>query len=124
MSTLNEEGQPMPKRVTRRSIIWKIKYISHRAGTYKRRAGVQTEDELSNSRPIQKPSKKIDCRCYITVIFYFIIPNQITIKLHNKHNHLVGSLDDISFLPLFDNTKEAILQRCDDIKVIRDNKIQ
>ncbi|CAO3664987.1 unnamed protein product [Rhizopus microsporus] len=34
-STLNEEGLHMPKRVTRRSIIWKIKYICHRVGTYK-----------------------------------------------------------------------------------------
>ncbi|ORE11456.1 hypothetical protein BCV72DRAFT_301027 [Rhizopus microsporus var. microsporus] len=75
----NEEGQPMPKRVTRRSIIWKIKYISHRAGTYKGRAGVQTEDESSKSRPIQKPSKKIDYRCYVTVTCYSLTPNQVTI---------------------------------------------
>ena len=49
-STLNEEGLHMPKRVTRRSIIWKIKYICHRVGTYKSRAGVQTENESSKSR--------------------------------------------------------------------------
>ena len=75
MSTLNEDGQPMPKRVTRRSIIWKIKYICHRAGAYKSRAGVQTEDESSKSRPIQKPSKKINCKCYVTVTCYFVTPN-------------------------------------------------
>jgi hypothetical protein len=40
-----------------------------------------------------------------------VTPNQVTIKLHNEHNYLVGSLDDISFLPLSDNTKEAILQK-------------
>ncbi|ORE14827.1 hypothetical protein BCV71DRAFT_274913 [Rhizopus microsporus] len=97
MSTLNEEGQPIPKRVTRGSIIWKIKYICHRVGTYKSRAGVQTENESPKSRPIQKPSKKIDCRCYVTVTCYFVIPNQITIMLHNEHNHLIGSLDVISF---------------------------
>ncbi|ORE21315.1 hypothetical protein BCV71DRAFT_232458 [Rhizopus microsporus] len=102
MSTLNEDGQPMPKRVTRRSIIWKIKYICHRAGAYKSRAGVQTEDESSKSRPIQKPSKKINCKCYVTVTCYF---------LHIGHDHLIGSLGDISFLPLLDNTKEAILQK-------------
>ena len=111
MSTLNEKGQPMPKRVTRRSILWKIKYICHRVGTYKGRAGVQTGVESSKSRSIQKPSKKIDCRCYVTVTCYFVTPNQVTIKLHNEHNHLIGSLDDISFLPLSDNTKEAILQK-------------
>ncbi|ORE07339.1 hypothetical protein BCV72DRAFT_326767 [Rhizopus microsporus var. microsporus] len=105
MSTLNEKGQPMPKRVTRRSIVWKIKCICHRTGTYKSRTGVQTEDKSSKSRPIQKPSKMIDCRCYVTVICYFLAPNQVTIKLHNEHNNL----DDISFLPLSDNTKEAIL---------------
>ncbi|ORE06196.1 hypothetical protein BCV72DRAFT_262886 [Rhizopus microsporus var. microsporus] len=92
MSTFNEEGQPMPKRA------------------YKSRAGVQAEDESSKSQPIQKPSKKIGCRCYITVTCYFVTPNQVTIKLHNEHNHLIGSLDDISFLPLSDNTKEVILQ--------------
>ncbi|CEI92251.1 hypothetical protein RMCBS344292_06518 [Rhizopus microsporus] len=111
MSTLNEEGQPMPKRVTRKSIIWKMKFICHRAGSYKSRAGVQTEDESSKSRPIQKPSKRVDCKCYVTVTCYFIALNQVTIKLHNEHNYLVGSLDDISFLPLSDNTKEAILQK-------------
>ncbi|PHZ07694.1 uncharacterized protein RHIMIDRAFT_303264 [Rhizopus microsporus ATCC 52813] len=111
MSTLNEEGQPMPKRVTRRSIVWKINYICHRSGAYKSCAGIQTEDESSKSRPIQKPSKKINCRCYVTVTYYFVTPNQVTIKLHNEHNHLIGSLDDISFLPLSDNTKEAILQK-------------
>ncbi|CEG66188.1 hypothetical protein RMATCC62417_02813 [Rhizopus microsporus] len=94
MSTLNEEVQLMPK-----------------AGTYKSRAGVQTEDESAKSWPIQKPSKKIDCRCYVTVTCYFVTPNQVTIKLHNEHNHLIGSLGDISFLPLSDNTKEAILQK-------------
>ena len=50
-------------------------------------------------------------RCYVTVTCYFVIPNQVTIKLHNEHNHPIGSLDDISFLPLSDNTKEAILQK-------------
>ena len=108
MFTLNEEDQPMPKCATRKSVIWKIKY---RAETYKGRAGVQTEDESSKSRSIQKPSKKIDCRCYVTVTCYFLAPNQVTIKLHDEHNHLIESLDDISFLPLSDNTKEAILQR-------------
>ena len=108
MFTLNEEDQPMPKCATRKSVIWKIKY---RAETYKGRAGVQTEDESSNSRPIQKPSKKIDCKCYVTVTYYFVTPNQVTIKLHNEHSHLIGSLDDISFLPLSDNTKEATLQK-------------
>ena len=101
----------MSKLVTRRSIIWKIKYICHRAGIYKSRAGVQAEDESSKSRPIQKPSKKIDCRCYVIVTCYFVTPNQVTIKLHNEHNDLIGSRDDISFSPLSDNTKEAILQR-------------
>ncbi|ORE00928.1 hypothetical protein BCV72DRAFT_300007 [Rhizopus microsporus var. microsporus] len=89
----------MPKRVTRRSIIWKIKYICHRSRTYKSRAGIQTEDESSKSRPIQKPSRKIDCRRYVTVTCYFVTPNQVTIKLHNEHNHPIGSLGDISFLP-------------------------
>ncbi|ORE16207.1 hypothetical protein BCV71DRAFT_154789, partial [Rhizopus microsporus] len=99
------------KLVTRRSIIWKIKYICHKSGVYKSRIGVQAEDESSKSRPIQKPSKRIYCRCYVTVVCYFIAPNHITIKLHNEHNHLIGGLDDISFLPLSDNTKEAILQK-------------
>ncbi|ORE11231.1 hypothetical protein BCV72DRAFT_196246, partial [Rhizopus microsporus var. microsporus] len=94
-----------------RSIIWKIKYICHRAGTYKSRAGVQTKDESSKSRPIQKPNKKIDCRCYVTATCYFLAPNQVTIKLHNEHSHLNGSLDDISFFPLSGNTKEVILQK-------------
>ncbi|ORE05283.1 hypothetical protein BCV72DRAFT_242906 [Rhizopus microsporus var. microsporus] len=57
ISTLNEGGQLMPKRVTRRSIIWKIKYICHRPGTNKGRADVQTENESSKNRPIQKSSK-------------------------------------------------------------------
>ena len=111
MSTLNDEDQPMPKRVTRKSIIWKMKYIYHRARIYKSCAGVQTKDESSKSRPIQKPSKKIDCRCYVTVTCYFVTLNQVTIKLHNEHNHHIESLDNISFLPLSDNTKEAILQK-------------
>ncbi|CEG66475.1 hypothetical protein RMATCC62417_03049 [Rhizopus microsporus] len=111
LSTLNEEDQPMPNRVARRSIIWKIKYICHRSEFYKSRVGVQTEDESSKSQPIQKPSKKIDSRCYVTVTCYFLAPNQVTNKMHNEHNHFIGSLDDISFLPLSDNTKEAILQK-------------
>ena len=40
ISTLNEKGQPIPKRVTRRNITWNIKYIYHRTGAYKSRAGV------------------------------------------------------------------------------------
>ncbi|ORE08247.1 hypothetical protein BCV72DRAFT_189552, partial [Rhizopus microsporus var. microsporus] len=87
------------------------KHICHRAETYKNRVGVQTEDESSKSRPIQKPSKKIDCRCYVTVTCYFITPNRVTIKLHSEYNHLIGSFDDASFLPLSDNTKEALLQK-------------
>ncbi|ORE10937.1 hypothetical protein BCV72DRAFT_330692 [Rhizopus microsporus var. microsporus] len=87
-----------------------MKYICHRAGTYKSHAGVQTEDESSKSRPIQK-SKKIDCRYYVTVTCYFVTPNQVTVKLHSEHNHLIESLDNISSSPLSDNTKEAILQK-------------
>ncbi|ORE19055.1 hypothetical protein BCV71DRAFT_214142 [Rhizopus microsporus] len=87
----------MPKRVTRRGIIWKIKHICHRAGAYKSRADVQTKDESSKSRPIQKPSKKIDCRCHVTVTCYFVTPNWVTIKLHNEHNHL----SDVLMISLF-----------------------
>ncbi|PHZ10006.1 uncharacterized protein RHIMIDRAFT_41588 [Rhizopus microsporus ATCC 52813] len=57
-----------------------MKYICYRVGTYKSRVGVQTEDESSKSRPIQKPSKKIDCRCYVTVTCYFLEPNVIFVK--------------------------------------------
>ncbi|ORE19200.1 hypothetical protein BCV71DRAFT_263204 [Rhizopus microsporus] len=95
MPALNEEDQ----------------FYAKAPGTYKSRAGVQPEDESSKSRPIQKPSKKIDCKCHVIVTCYFVTPNQVTIKLHNEHSHLIGSLDDISFLPLSDNTKEATLQK-------------
>ncbi|ORE18595.1 hypothetical protein BCV71DRAFT_234834 [Rhizopus microsporus] len=99
-----EQYTPLPKEVTIDIDYWKniIKNPpAHHA----------TEDESSKSRPIQKPSKKIDCRCYATVTCYFPGPNQVIIKLHNEHSHLIESLDGIFFLPLSDNTKEAILQK-------------
>ncbi|KAI8088363.1 hypothetical protein BDF21DRAFT_334408, partial [Thamnidium elegans] len=78
-------------------------YQCHRAGSARKRTRIGMEN-TTKKRPIQKESKKIDCK----LSFNPAEPSNVTIKYSCQHNHTIGSFEDMKHLTLSSTLKELI----------------
>ncbi|CEG72804.1 hypothetical protein RMATCC62417_08292 [Rhizopus microsporus] len=81
----------------RADYLWKSLYECHRTGS-KRYAMV-----------IQRT--KIGCKARLITTCYFSNPEEVVITVDGNHFHVLGSADDLQYLSLSADVKEAILQR-------------
>ncbi|EIE75544.1 hypothetical protein G6F46_013273 [Rhizopus delemar] len=86
------------------SLCFSQQYCCHRAGTYK---------SVAKDRPVQKKSKKVDCKCSLRVRGYYAFPQYYEFVIEKDHtNHVPGDfLDDIRTLRLPRDRLHEILQQ-------------
>ncbi|CEI92884.1 hypothetical protein RMCBS344292_07131 [Rhizopus microsporus] len=78
-------------------------YECHRAGSKRRAMAIQ--------RTLQKKSKKVGCKARLIATCNFSNPEEVVITVDGNHCHVLGSAEDLQYLPLSADVKEAILQR-------------
>ncbi|CEJ04521.1 hypothetical protein RMCBS344292_18479 [Rhizopus microsporus] len=61
--------------------------------------------------PCKKKSKRIGCKARLIATCYFSNPEKLVITVDGNHCHVLGSADDLQYLSLSVDVKEAILQR-------------
>ena len=59
----------------------------------------------------KKKSKKIRCKARLIATCYFSNPEEVVITVDGNHCYVLGSAEDLQYLPLSADVKEAILQR-------------
>ncbi|CEG75441.1 hypothetical protein RMATCC62417_10479 [Rhizopus microsporus] len=88
----------------RADYLWRSLYECHRAGSKRHDMAVQ--------RSLQKKkSKKIGCKARLIATCYFSNPEEAVITVDGNHCHVLGSAEDLQYLPLSADVKEAIFQR-------------
>ena len=60
--------------------------------------------------PCKKKKKKIGCKARLIATCYFSSPEEVLIMVDGNHCHVLGSAEDLQYLPLSADVKEAILQ--------------
>ncbi|KAG1176569.1 hypothetical protein G6F70_005131 [Rhizopus microsporus] len=83
--------------------LWRSLYKSHRAGSKQHAMAVQ--------RTLQKKSKKIEYKVRLIATCFFSNPEEVAITVDGNHCHVLGSAEDLQYLPLSADVKVAILQR-------------
>ena len=58
-----------------------------------------------------KKSKKIGCKAHLIATCYFSNPEEVVITVGGNDCHVLGSAEDLQYLSLSADVKEAILQR-------------
>ena len=89
----------------RADYLWRSLYECHRAGSKRHAMTIQ--------RTLQKKkkSKKIRCKARLIATCYFSNPEEVVITVDGNHCYVLGSAEDLQYLPLSADVKEAILQR-------------
>ncbi|KAI9257858.1 hypothetical protein EDC94DRAFT_179118 [Helicostylum pulchrum] len=59
----------------------------------------------------KKKSKKIECTANLVATCYKSDPNNVVLHHTGNHNHQIGGLEDLKFLPLSQVAKQLIEQR-------------
>lgn len=85
------------------SLSFSQQYCCHRAGAYK---------SVAKERPVQKKSKKVDCKCTLRIRRYYEHPEYYEFVIEKDHtNHVPGDmLDDLRTLRLPRDRLHTILQ--------------
>jgi hypothetical protein len=86
----------------RADYLWRSLYECHRAESKRYAIALQ--------RTLQKKSKKIGCKARLIATCYFSNPEEVVITVDCNHCHVFGSAEDLQYLPLSANAKEAILE--------------
>ncbi|CEG69946.1 hypothetical protein RMATCC62417_05931 [Rhizopus microsporus] len=63
------------------------------------------------SKNLAKKSKKIGCKARLIATCYFSNPEKLVITVDGNHCHVLGSAEDLQYLPQSANVNKAILQR-------------
>ncbi|CEJ02024.1 hypothetical protein RMCBS344292_16041 [Rhizopus microsporus] len=87
----------------RADYLWRSLYECHRAGSKRHAMAVQ--------RTLQKKSEKIGCKARLIATCYFSNPEEVVITVDGNHCHVLGSAEDLQYLPLSIDVREAIFQR-------------
>ncbi|CEG65970.1 hypothetical protein RMATCC62417_02636 [Rhizopus microsporus] len=74
--------------------------------------GVRVKGDSSGKpRELQKASKKTDCKAKLKATCLKSDPNSVEIVHIGVHNHEIGGVEDLKYLPLSKEKKEIIMQR-------------
>ena len=76
--------------------LWRSLYECHRVGSKRHAMAVQ--------RTLQK-KKKIECKARLIAICYFSNPEEVVITVDGNHCHVLGSAEDLQYLPLSADVK-------------------
>ncbi|KAI8378856.1 hypothetical protein EDC96DRAFT_571031 [Choanephora cucurbitarum] len=115
--TSNEEETASPVVKRRKRVVeyvWYTEYKCHRSGTYRDRVaeGSRTKGGSGGkARDLQKASKKTDCKAKLKVVCFKRDPENVEIVHIDTHNHDVGGMDDLKYLPLSNERKAIISER-------------
>ncbi|KAI9468128.1 MAG: hypothetical protein EXX96DRAFT_493128 [Benjaminiella poitrasii] len=107
-SSLDSNGQPTAKRGKKSKYAWVILYECHRAGSKKINLQQPKGGQSGKQRPIQKESKKINCQAKLHVSCPYDDPDNVIIEHVGHHNHRIGSIEDLKYLPKSKRSKAAI----------------
>ncbi|KAI9343720.1 hypothetical protein BD770DRAFT_398152 [Pilaira anomala] len=95
---------PGPKRRNRVvKYLWYVNYYCHRAGSKENRTFPNVSGK---QRKHLKGSKKNNCPVRMKVTCLKSDPSMVTIEVINEHNHTIGSVEDLKYLPLLKEGKE------------------
>lgn len=111
LDNANAATPPAAKRVRLHSkddLIWRAEYICHRAKSKRVRADRQAGGTSGKVRPLQKASKRIGCSARLSIVYNRSEPENVLVRLHGGHNHTIGSIDDLQFLPLSPVIRELV----------------
>ncbi|CAO3644781.1 unnamed protein product [Mucor hiemalis] len=104
-----------PKRRKREvTYVWYADYKCHRYGVYRDKIaeGTRTKGGATGSvRALQKASKKSDCKARLKITCFKSDPTVVEVHHIGVHNHEVGSVEDMKYLPLSQKRKDAIMER-------------
>ncbi|GAA5801544.1 hypothetical protein HPULCUR_006992 [Helicostylum pulchrum] len=106
---LNATKGPKP-RARYIDYVFKTYYSCHHSGE-KRHAKTEQNNSSEGSRKLQKKSKKIECTANLVATCYKSDPNNVVLHHTGNHNHQIGGLEDLKFLPLSQVAKQLIEQR-------------
>jgi hypothetical protein len=116
----------LDKTWQRTCINWVICYNCHRNGAKQINKGsapniaqeevLETNDNDNNTpskkpRKVLKASKKIGCTAKLHATNFIDNPHKIIITSHGTHNHVVGSLEDMSHLNISPELKMYVLEK-------------
>ncbi|GAA5803434.1 hypothetical protein HPULCUR_008916 [Helicostylum pulchrum] len=118
---LNATEGPKP-RTRYIDYVFKTYYSCHRSGE-KRQAKTEQNNSSEGSRKLQKKSKKIECTANLVATCYKSDPNNVVLHHTGNHNHQIGGLEDLKFLPLSQVAKQLIEQRLREGFKKRDTRI-
>ncbi|CEP15854.1 hypothetical protein [Parasitella parasitica] len=107
--TDEDQQQNTRKRQRLHPEIWYKEYTCHMAGEKR----IRDQDTGKNGKPkeIQKKSKKQGCLAKLKAIVYKADPTNVVLITETEQNHIIGSLEDLQYLPLSDDAKALIETR-------------
>ncbi|EPB87260.1 hypothetical protein HMPREF1544_05982 [Mucor circinelloides 1006PhL] len=111
-SQTTTEGTPATKKLKPGkpvNYLWYREYHCHRAGSKRDRIaeGYNAKGGASGkSRNRQKASKKIGCPVKLMIYCYKNDPSNVVLSVVNQHNHHIGGVSDMQYLPLPEKTKK------------------
>ncbi|CAO0803453.1 unnamed protein product [Mucor circinelloides] len=106
------EGTPATKKLKPGkpvNYLWYREYHCHRSGSKRDRIveGYNAKGGASGkSRNRQKASKKIGCPVKLMIYCYKNDPSNVVLSVVNQHNHHIGGVSDMQYLPLSEKTKK------------------
>ncbi|KAL7323439.1 hypothetical protein PS15p_211343 [Mucor circinelloides] len=123
------EGTPTTKKFKPGkpvNYLWYREYHCHRTGSKRDRIveGYNAKGGASGkSRDLQKASKKIDCPVKLMTYCYKNDPSNVVLSVINQHNHHIGGVSDMQYLPLSEKTKKLIMQRLNEGFAVRASRL-
>ncbi|GAA5797736.1 hypothetical protein HPULCUR_003130 [Helicostylum pulchrum] len=106
---LNTTEGPKP-RTRYIDYVFKTYYSCHRSGE-KRQTKPSKIIAAKDLENYKKKVKKIECTANLVATCYKSDPNNVVLHHTGNHNHQIGGLEDLKFLPLSQVAKQLIEQR-------------
>lgn len=103
--------------------IFKVYYKCHRADEKQEREDQPKGGKSGTTRDLQKKSKKIKCEASLVATCFKSDSNNVILEHSGNHNHQLGAIDDLQYLPLSNAAKVVIEERLREGYRKRDTRI-
>ncbi|KAG0166505.1 hypothetical protein DFQ28_000638 [Apophysomyces sp. BC1034] len=107
----HDDGEPSTKRGKPSETLWSYTFVCHREEQKRVHKDRVIGGKSGKVRPVQKESKKIGCTAKLAVVCRDNDSNSVVITVKNIHNHDIGAVNDLQYLPLSSQAKTEVMQR-------------